>query len=71
MGRLQDETLGRLALLVCRLVVKSGLKTCIDTHDEAAADLDQVEKNATYDSEDYSAAFLQVKNILMMSLMVL
>ena len=57
LDRLQDESIGRMALLVYRLVVKSGLQTCIDTHD---ADLALTEKNCIYDSEDYACAFLQV-----------
>ena len=56
--RLQDESVGRLALLVYRIMVKSGLQTCIDTHD---ADLALTEKNCTYDSVDYAPAYLQVE----------
>ena len=54
---LQDESIGRLALLVYRCMVKSGLETCLDTYE---ADPAITEKNSIYDSNDYAAAFLQV-----------
>ena len=54
---LQDESIGRLALLVYRCIVKSGLETCLDTYE---ADPAITEKNSIYDSNDYAAAFLQV-----------
>lgn len=57
MDCLQDESVGRLALLVYRLMVKSGLEKCIDTHD---ADLALTEKNCCYDSLDYASVYLQV-----------
>lgn len=55
--RLLDQDIGRLALLVYRLVVKTGLDTCLET---LKADLTKMEKDAVYDSCDYRAAFLQV-----------
>jgi hypothetical protein len=55
--RLQTDEIGLLALLVYRLMVKSGLQTCIDTHE---ADLALTDKNSIYDSDDYKSAFLQV-----------
>ena len=55
--RLQDESVGRIALLVYRTMVKSGLEKCIDTHE---ADLAVTEKNCLYDSDDYASVYLQV-----------
>ena len=43
--------------LVYRLMVKSSLRTCLDTYE---ADPAVTEKNSIYDSEDYAQAFLQV-----------
>ena len=54
---LQDDNIGRLAFLVYRAMVKSGLEKCIDTH---RADLNDTEKNGIYDSMDYASVFLQV-----------
>lgn len=54
---LEDESLGRLALLVYRIMVKSGLEKCSDTHQ---ADLALTEKNCSYDSQDYASVYLQV-----------
>ena len=53
----RDESIGIFALLVYRLMVKSGLRTCLDTYEADPAD---TEKNSIYDSEDYAQAFLQV-----------
>ena len=55
--RFQDESIGIFALLVYRLMVKSSLRTCLDTYE---ADPAVTEKNSIYDSEDYAQAFLQV-----------
>ena len=52
--------MGHSAQLVYRIMVKSGLEKCIDTHD---SDLAATEKNCLYDSEDYASAYLQVLNL--------
>ncbi len=58
---MQDEAIGKLALLVYRLIVKAGLKNCLEAYE--ASD-DEVAKDSIYDSMHYSSAFLQVRKLV-------
>ena len=56
LNRLQDDDIGHLALMVYRILVRTGLQTLLDVSN---GDINEVTKNAIYDSSDYKAVYLQ------------
>ena len=47
LNQLQDEDIGHMALMVYRILVRTGLQTLLDV---SSGDIDKTSKNAVYDS---------------------
>ena len=56
LNRLQDDDIGHMALMVYRILVRTGLQTLLDVSNGNTNDIN---KNAIYDSSDYKSVYLQ------------
>ena len=55
-NRLLDDDIGHMALLVYRILARTGLQTLLDVSN---GDINEITKNAIYDSVDYKSVYLQ------------
>ena len=61
---LQDDDIGHMALLVYRILVRAGLETLVEISN---GDINEISKNALYNSIDYRPVFLQGDHLLFIS----